>query len=187
MAKNHTQTQAPAMKKCKKDQGVDDKPLRKIVAKSSVLSNGRTGEIRSRNGAVQERRAKEPVSESEYASNSASKRKGLLKSRKAKCLQGKQNKKTVTCILTDVEQKSVKLIHPEQDHKSVFKGIWGGNEKFRTPGPNLCIFLPVPEDEFIKDMLSDNPCYKSNSQKKPMEYWEKAAAELPTYQGPWCP
>lgn len=67
MAKNHTQTQAPAMKTCKKDQGVDDKPLSKIVAKSNVLSNGRTGEIRSRNGAEQERRAKEPVSESEYA------------------------------------------------------------------------------------------------------------------------
>ncbi|XP_038659907.1 uncharacterized protein LOC119970035 [Scyliorhinus canicula] len=59
--------------------------------------------------------------------------------------------------------------------------------KFSKIGPNSCVFLPVPEDIFIEDMLSDNPQYRSNSQLKSVEYWSSVAAELPPYQGPWRP
>ncbi|GCC33190.1 hypothetical protein chiPu_0011658 [Chiloscyllium punctatum] len=59
--------------------------------------------------------------------------------------------------------------------------------KFSKIGPNSCVFLPVPEDIFIEDMLSDNPQYKSNSQLKSVEYWSSVAAELPPYQGTWRP
>ncbi|KAF7710170.1 hypothetical protein HF521_009042, partial [Silurus meridionalis] len=48
-------------------------------------------------------------------------------------------------------------------------------------------FLRTTEKLFLEDMLSDNPRYLSNSQLKPSEYWEEAAATLPEYQGPWRP
>ncbi|KAG5286266.1 hypothetical protein AALO_G00012880 [Alosa alosa] len=61
--------------------------------------------------------------------------------------------------------------------------VWSGEGKLRQSGRHL----PAPEDEFLKDMLSDQPRFQSNSQAKPMEYWEKAAATLPEYLGPWQP
>lgn len=61
--------------------------------------------------------------------------------------------------------------------------MWTGEGKLRQSGRHL----PAPEAEFLEDMLSDKPRFQSNSQAKPMEYWEKAAATLPEYQGPWQP
>ncbi|XP_041738090.1 uncharacterized protein LOC121570681 [Coregonus clupeaformis] len=45
--------------------------------------------------------------------------------------------------------------------------------------------LPVPEEEFLEDMLSENPRFPSKSQRQRPEYWEEAAAALPVYRGPW--
>ncbi|XP_029440321.1 uncharacterized protein LOC115080307 [Rhinatrema bivittatum] len=73
-----------------------------------------------------------------------------------------------------------------RDGKKIFKSKWRGSAKFKKWGPNACVFLPVPEDIFIEDMISENPCYKSNSQLKSREYWENVAAVLPSYQGSCC-
>nr|XP_015200316.1 PREDICTED: protein Dok-7 isoform X4 [Lepisosteus oculatus] len=92
-----------------------------------------------------------------------------------------QRKRCKTLTPKSKRQKSNTAL--EWDER-VLKSIWGREGK---SGPFPCIFLPVAEDEFLEDMLADNPRYKSTSQQKPMEYWEKAAADLPVYQGPWKP
>eukprot|EP00061_Rhincodon_typus_P006962 g28129.t1 len=43
--------------------------------------------------------------------------------------------------------------------------------KFSKIGPNSCVFLPVPEDIFIDDMLSTNPQYKSAA--RPAELYQQ--------------
>ncbi|KAG5848115.1 hypothetical protein ANANG_G00094970 [Anguilla anguilla] len=47
--------------------------------------------------------------------------------------------------------------------------------------------LPVSEEEFLRDMLSSRPRFRSRAQRKPVGYWESAAAALPAYRGPWRP
>lgn len=48
---------------------------------------------------------------------------------------------------------------------------------------NAHVVLPVPEDMFLEDMVTENPCYKSNSQPKPEKYWKNAAALIPLCKG----
>ncbi|KAJ8411074.1 hypothetical protein AAFF_G00181090 [Aldrovandia affinis] len=62
------------------------------------------------------------------------------------------------------------------------KSIWdkGRNRRQVTT-------LPVSEEEFLKDMLSNRPRFRSRSQLKPMRYWKRMAATVPAYQGPWQP
>ena len=61
--------------------------------------------------------------------------------------------------------------------------VWTGEGKLSPSGR----YLQAPEDKFLEDMLSDQPRFQSNSQVKPMKYWEKAAATIPEYRGPWQP
>ncbi|KAJ8336114.1 hypothetical protein SKAU_G00394570 [Synaphobranchus kaupii] len=63
------------------------------------------------------------------------------------------------------------------------KRIW--EEKGRNHRP--VAILPVSEEEFLRDMLSNRPRFRSRAQLKPMRYWEGVAAVLPVYRGPRGP
>ena len=47
--------------------------------------------------------------------------------------------------------------------------------------------LPMSEEEFLEDMLSDCPRFPSRAQQQPLEHWARAAVQLPDYGGPWKP
>ncbi|KAL6486844.1 hypothetical protein MHYP_G00034700 [Metynnis hypsauchen] len=70
-----------------------------------------------------------------------------------------------------------------EKNKYCYVSIWSGDRSFKCAGH----LLLAPEKVFLQDMLSDTPRYSSISQLRPMEYWEKAAATLPSCEGPWQP
>ncbi|CAM4552105.1 unnamed protein product [Lepidochelys olivacea] len=70
-------------------------------------------------------------------------------------------------------------VYCPRDGKKTLKSKWTVSARFQKWGPNACVFLPVPEDTFLEDMVAENPCYKSNSQQKPEQYWKNAAALIP--------
>ncbi|XP_034147062.1 uncharacterized protein LOC109615176 [Esox lucius] len=47
--------------------------------------------------------------------------------------------------------------------------------------------LPVAEEEYLEDMLLENPRFLSKSQSQPLDFWEEAAVIPSEYQGPWQP
>ncbi|KAL7878139.1 hypothetical protein SRHO_G00047820 [Serrasalmus rhombeus] len=71
----------------------------------------------------------------------------------------------------------------QEKNKYCDVSIWSGDRSFRCAG-HLSL---APEKVILQDMLSDIPRISSISQLRPMEYWEKAAATLPNYEGPWQP
>ncbi|KAL7889643.1 hypothetical protein AOLI_G00019010 [Acnodon oligacanthus] len=71
----------------------------------------------------------------------------------------------------------------QEKNKYCYVSIWSGDRGFKCAGH----LLLAPDKVVLQDMLSDIPCYSSISQLRPMEYWEKAAATLPNYEGPWQP